>query len=153
MAMTMSISTSDTSTLRGYHLHVVLNDFYSSHNIRAITLQIREMWAHRILPSAYSSVSPYVVLPLWLWEDVRVYLICYILYIINWYICGYIFGRIDIVYYRLPYVSWDVLPLETLILYIPVERHNTIHLIIIYNLFFLQQYLTCGKATNSSFGT
>jgi hypothetical protein len=34
--------TSTTLTLRGYHLHVVLIDFYSNHNIHAITtLQLR----------------------------------------------------------------------------------------------------------------
>jgi hypothetical protein len=39
MATTTSTSTSAT---RGYHLHVVLAGFYSSHNIRAITtLQLR----------------------------------------------------------------------------------------------------------------
>jgi hypothetical protein len=44
--------TSATLVLRGYHLHVVLIGFYSSHNIRAIT----------ILPSNYSPISPSVVL-------------------------------------------------------------------------------------------
>jgi hypothetical protein len=39
MATTTSTSTSAT---RGYHLHVVLTGFYSSHSIRAITtLQLR----------------------------------------------------------------------------------------------------------------
>jgi hypothetical protein len=41
-ATTTSTSTSATSTTRGYHLHVVLAGFYSSHSIRAImTLQLR----------------------------------------------------------------------------------------------------------------
>jgi hypothetical protein len=60
-------TTTSTSTLatRGYHLHVVLAGFYSSHSIRAITtLQLRGMSVHRILPSTYSPVSPSVVLPL-----------------------------------------------------------------------------------------
>jgi hypothetical protein len=37
-----------------------------------------------------------------------------------------IFGRIDIMYRRLPYVSKGVLPLTTLVLYIyrSAERHN-----------------------------
>jgi hypothetical protein len=37
-ATTTSISTSATSASRGYHLHVVLADFYSSHSICAITM-------------------------------------------------------------------------------------------------------------------
>jgi hypothetical protein len=42
MATTTSTSTSATSATRGYHLHVVLTGFYSSHSIRAITtLQLR----------------------------------------------------------------------------------------------------------------
>jgi hypothetical protein len=42
MATTTSTSTSATSATRGYHLHVVLAGFYSSHSIRAITtLQLR----------------------------------------------------------------------------------------------------------------
>jgi hypothetical protein len=41
-AMTTSTSTSATLVTRGYHLHVVLTGFYSSHSIRAITtLQLR----------------------------------------------------------------------------------------------------------------
>jgi hypothetical protein len=40
--MTTSTLTSATLALRIYHLHVVLNGFYSSHNIRTITmLQLR----------------------------------------------------------------------------------------------------------------
>jgi hypothetical protein len=42
MATTTFTSTSATSATRGYHLHVVLVGFYSSHSIRAITtLQLR----------------------------------------------------------------------------------------------------------------
>jgi hypothetical protein len=42
MATTTSTSTSATSATRGYHLHVVLTGFYSSHSIYAITtLQLR----------------------------------------------------------------------------------------------------------------
>jgi hypothetical protein len=37
MATTTSTSTSATSAIRDYHLHVVLVSFYSSHSIRAIT--------------------------------------------------------------------------------------------------------------------
>jgi hypothetical protein len=38
----MTTSTSATSASKGYHLHVVLAGFYSSHSIRAITtLQLR----------------------------------------------------------------------------------------------------------------
>jgi hypothetical protein len=41
-AMTTSTLTSATLALRGYHLHVVLIGFFSSHNIRAVTtLQLR----------------------------------------------------------------------------------------------------------------
>jgi hypothetical protein len=62
-ATTTSTLISATLALSGYHLHVVLVSFYSSHNIRAITtLQLREMSAHRILPSTYSPISPSGVL-------------------------------------------------------------------------------------------
>jgi hypothetical protein len=54
--------------------------------------------------------------------SVRVYLIGYILCIINCHIYRDIFGRIDIVYCRLPYVSRGVLPLKTLVLYIYQPR-------------------------------
>jgi hypothetical protein len=64
---------------------------------------------------------------------VRVYLIGYIFYIIDCHIYRDIFGRIDIMYCRLPYVSGGVLPLKTLILYI----YNAIQPTIIRNLFFL----------------
>jgi hypothetical protein len=45
--------------------------------------------------------------------NVRVYLIGYILYIIDYHICRNIFGRIDIMYCMLPYVSRGALPLKT----------------------------------------
>jgi hypothetical protein len=65
MATTTSTSTSATSTTRGYHLHVVLTGFYSSHSIRAITtLQLWRMSVRQILLSTYSPVSTSVVLPL-----------------------------------------------------------------------------------------
>jgi hypothetical protein len=54
--------------------------------------------------------------------DVRVYLVGYIFYIIDFHICRDIFGRIDIMYCRLPYVSRGVLPLKTLVLYIYQSR-------------------------------
>jgi hypothetical protein len=69
---------------------VVLTNFYSNHSIRVI------------IHLTYSLVSPYIVLPL-----------C----IIDYHICQDIFDIIDIMYYRLPYVS-GTLPLKTLILYI-----------------------------------
>jgi hypothetical protein len=76
------------------------------------------MSTHRILPSTYSPVSPSVVLPLWLRGEVRVYFVGYIFCIIDYHICRDIFGRIDIMYCRLPYVSRSALPLRTLVLYI-----------------------------------
>jgi hypothetical protein len=66
-ATTTSTSTSATSASRGCHLYVVLIDFYSSHSIHTITtLQLWGMSAHQILHSTYFSISPSVVLPLWL---------------------------------------------------------------------------------------
>jgi hypothetical protein len=67
--------------------------------------------------------------------DVRVYLVGYIFCIIDYHICRDIFGRlyillidyhicrdifgmIDIMYYKLSYVSRGTLPLKTLVLYI-----------------------------------
>jgi hypothetical protein len=38
------------------------------------------------------------------------------------YVSGCIFGRLDIIYYRLPYVSRGVLPLKSLVLYIYQTR-------------------------------
>jgi uncharacterized membrane protein len=49
---------------------------------------------------------------------VRVYLVGYIFCIIDCHICRDIFDRIDIMYYRLSYVSRGVLPHKTLVLYI-----------------------------------
>jgi hypothetical protein len=53
-----------------------------------------------------------------LFSSVIVYLVGYIFCIIDCHICRDIFGRIDIMYCRLPYVSRGVLPLKTLVLYI-----------------------------------
>jgi hypothetical protein len=50
--------------------------------------------------------------------SVRVYFVGYIFCIIDYHICWDIFGRIDIMYCRLPYVSRGALPLKTLVLYI-----------------------------------
>jgi hypothetical protein len=70
---------------------------------------------------------------------VRLYLVGNILCIIDCHICWGIFGRVYIMYCRLPYISRGVLQLKTLVLYIyRAERHNAIHPIIICNLFFLQ---------------
>jgi hypothetical protein len=49
---------------------------------------------------------------------VRVYLIDYIFCIIDYHVCQDIFDRIDIMYYRLPYVSRGVLPFKTLVVYV-----------------------------------
>jgi hypothetical protein len=46
-------------------------------------------------------------------EFVRVYLVGYIFCTIDYHICRDIFGRIDIMYCRLPYISRGVLPLKT----------------------------------------
>jgi hypothetical protein len=45
--------------------------------------------------------------------NVRVYLIGYIFCIIDYHICRNIFGKIDIMYCMLSYVSRGVLPLKT----------------------------------------
>jgi hypothetical protein len=50
-------------------------------------------------------------------RDVRVYLIDYILCIICYDIYRDIFGRINIMYHRISYVSGGILPLKTLVLY------------------------------------
>jgi hypothetical protein len=94
--------------------------FYSSHNIYVITtLQLpRGGSARQIIPSTYSSVSTSVVLPLWLYGDVRVYVVGYIFCIIDWHIYRDIFDTIDIMYCRLPYISGGILPLKTLACYI-----------------------------------
>jgi hypothetical protein len=116
---TTSTSTLATSTSKGYHLHVVFIDFCSSHSIRAITtLQLRgDVSSSDFTFNLFSSLTvcgaPAVTA-----GGIRVYLVDYIFCIINCHICQNIFGKIDIVYYRLPYVSRGVLPLKTLILYI-----------------------------------
>jgi hypothetical protein len=51
-------------------------------------------------------------------EIVRVYLVGYTFCIIDYHICRDIFGRLDIMYCRLSYVSRGTLPLKTLVLYI-----------------------------------
>jgi hypothetical protein len=59
--------------------------------------------------------------------DVRVYLVSYIFYIIDYHICRDIFDRIDIMYCRLPYVSRGVLPLKTpapLYIYTSIKQYN-----------------------------
>jgi hypothetical protein len=54
-------------------------------------------------------------------------LVGYIFCIIDYHICRDIFGRIDIMYCRLPYVSRGALPLKTLVPYIYVPpSSNTI---------------------------
>jgi hypothetical protein len=117
-AMTMSTLTLVTLALKGYHLHVVLISFYSSHNICAITmLQLRDVSSLDSTFDLFSSLTIYGA-PTMTVGDVRVYLIGYILCIIDCHLCQGIFDIIDIMYYRLPYVSECVLPFKTLILYI-----------------------------------
>jgi hypothetical protein len=77
-------------------------------------------------------------------HTVRVYLVGYIFCIIGYHICQDIFGKIDIMYCRLSYVSGGALPLKTLVLYIPAERHNAIQITIISNLFFLHGNQSLG---------
>jgi hypothetical protein len=77
-------------------------------------------------------------------HTVRVYLIGYIFCIIGYHICQDIFGKIDIMYCKLSYVSGGALPLKTLVLYIPAERHNAIQITIISNLFFLHGNQSLG---------
>jgi hypothetical protein len=48
----------------------------------------------------------------------RLFMVGYIFYIIDCHICQDIFDRMDIMYYRLTYVSERVIPLKTLLLYI-----------------------------------
>jgi hypothetical protein len=116
---TTTTSTSATLASKGYHLHVVLAGFCSSHSICAITtLQLRgDVSSSDSTFDLFSSLTvcgaPAVTA-----GDVRVYLIGYIFCIIDCHICQDIFGRIDIMYCKLPYVSRDVLLLKTLVLYI-----------------------------------
>jgi hypothetical protein len=106
MATTTSTSTSATSATRGYYLHVVLAGFYSSHSIRAITmLQLRgDVSSSDFTFDLFSSLTvcgaPAVTA-----GDVRVYLVGYIFCIIDYHICGNIFGRLYILYNRLSYMS------------------------------------------------
>jgi hypothetical protein len=117
---TATTTSTSTSAIRGYHLHVVLAGFYSSHSIRVITtlqLQGGGVSSSNFTFDLFSSLTvcgaPAVTA-----GDVRIYLVGYIFYIIGCHICRDIFGRIDIMYYRLSYVSRGALPLKTLVLYI-----------------------------------
>jgi membrane-anchored protein YejM (alkaline phosphatase superfamily) len=79
--------TSATLSLMGYHLHVLLIDFYSSHNIYAITML--QLW--RDISSSNSNFNLFSSLtvcgaPAVTAEDVRVYLVDYILCIIDYHI-------------------------------------------------------------------
>jgi hypothetical protein len=58
---------------------------------------------------------------------VIVYLVGYIFCTIDYHICQDIFGRIDIMYCRLSYVSRGVLPLKTtapLYIYTSIKQYN-----------------------------
>jgi hypothetical protein len=116
---TTSTLTSATLALRDYHLHVVLVSFYSSHNIRTITiLQLREDVSSSgstfdLFSSPTDCAAPTVTV-----GDIIIYLVGYIFCIIDCHICRHIFGRIDIMYCRLIYVSRCTFFLVTLILYI-----------------------------------
>jgi hypothetical protein len=118
MATITPTSTLTTSTSRGHHLHVVLACFYSSHTIRLITtLQLRDVSS---LDSTFGLFSSLAVCGASVVTvgDIRVYLIDYILYIIDCQICPNIFDMINIIYCGLSYVSRAVLPLKAIILYI-----------------------------------
>jgi hypothetical protein len=98
---------------------MVLTGFYSNRNIHAITTL--QLWGDvSSSNSTFDLFSSFNVCgaPAVTAGDVRVYLVGYILCIIDWHICQDIFGRIDIMYCRLPYVSRGALPLKTLVLYI-----------------------------------
>jgi hypothetical protein len=116
---TTTTLTSATSTSKGYHLHVVLADFCSSHNICAITtLQLRrDVSSSDFTFDLFSSLTicgaPTVTA-----GDIKVYLIDYTFCIISCHICRDIFDRIDIMYCTLTYISRGTLLLKTLILYI-----------------------------------
>jgi hypothetical protein len=116
---TMTTSTSATSASKGYHPHVVLAGFYSSHSIRVITtLQLRrDVSSSDSTFDLFSSLTICGALAVTA-GDVRVYFVGYIFCIIDCNICRDIFDRIDIMYCTLPYVSRGVLPLKTLVLYI-----------------------------------
>jgi hypothetical protein len=107
--MTTSILTSATLTLRGYCMYVVLVGFYSSYNICAI-MMLQLWWDVNSLDSTFDLVSSLTVCgaPTVTAGDVRVYMVDYILCIIDCLICRDIFGRIIlcIVYYHMyPEVS------------------------------------------------
>jgi hypothetical protein len=119
---TATTTSTSTSATRGYHLHVVLADFYSSHSIHAITplrrcnyggMSVCRIFTFDLFSSLTVCDAPAVTA-----GDVRVYLVDYIFCIIDCHICRDIFGRINIMYCSLPYVSRAVLPLKTLVLYI-----------------------------------
>jgi hypothetical protein len=118
-ATTTSTLTSATLTLRGYHLYMVLVGFFSSHNMHTImTLQLWEDVSS--LDSTFDLFSSLTICdaPAVNVGDVRVYLVAYIFCIIDYHIYQDIFSRINIMYYRLPYISGGVLPLNILVLYI-----------------------------------
>jgi hypothetical protein len=114
---TTTTSTSATSASKGYHLHVVLADFCSSHSICAITTV--QLWGDvGSLAFNFDLFSSLTVCsaPVVTTRDVRVYLLGYIFCIINCHIYRDIFGRIDIMYCRL-----CVLP-SRLLYYIYIDR-------------------------------
>jgi hypothetical protein len=123
MATTTSTITSATSTIRGYDLHVVLAGFYSSHSIRTITmLQLRgDVSSSNSTYDLFSSLTVCGASALTT-GDVRVYLVDYIFCIICCHICRDIFGRINIMYCRLPNVFGGTLLLKTSVLYIYRSR-------------------------------
>jgi hypothetical protein len=115
-AMTTSALTSATLALMGYHLYVVFVGLYSSHNICAITtLQLRgDVSSLDSTFDVFSSLTTFGA-PAVTECGVRVYLVGYIFYIIDYHICRDIFGMIDTIYCRL---SRGALPLKTLVFYI-----------------------------------
>jgi hypothetical protein len=72
--------------------------------------------------TSHSILEKYLVVLYQVVHIVRVYLVGYIFCIIDYHICQDIFGRIYIMYYRLPFVFRDTLPLKTLVLYIYRSR-------------------------------
>jgi hypothetical protein len=90
---TSTITTTSTSASKGYHLHVVLAGFYSSHSIRVITtLQLQgDVSSSDSTFDLFSSLTvcgaPAVTA-----GGVRLYLVGYILCIIDCHICWDIFG-------------------------------------------------------------
>jgi hypothetical protein len=148
---TLTTTTTSTSASKGYHLHVLLSDFYSSHSIRAITTL--QLWGD--VSSLDFSFDLFFSLTICgalavTAGDVRVYLIGYIFCIIDCHIYRNIFGRIYIMYCKLPYVSRGALPSRLCTLYIPGERHNAIQPTIIRNLFFLHHEVPWNKIIQMS---